>query len=273
MALIEVGSREVEYELQGGGELVLLLAASWWPLDAWMLSGFPQLREQYQVLAPNQRGIGGSSPTSGPYSADEQADDAAALLETLGLSGLARVIGFAQGCGVAMKLALRQPRLVRGLVLAAPSGGTPASAPAPSIREREHIAHAGFRQFIRHHALNDDFAFTPANYARYPERAQALADALWDHQGPEEEFLKHADSRQGYDPVEDGRHVGQPALILCGEEDDVARGNSTPVRTAQALAEAMPDARLQLIPGVRHMTFWEQPEAAWPPALEFLASL
>jgi pimeloyl-ACP methyl ester carboxylesterase len=271
MPLAQISGRQVEYELAGTGDPVLLLAASWWPLDAWKLSGFPQLHDRFQVLAPNQRGIGASSGTPGPYSCESQADDAAALLDSLGLGQPAHVIGFAQGCGIALKMALRHPDRVRSVVVAAPSAGTPATAPAPSLREREHIAHQGFREFIRQHALNDDFAFTPANYARYPERPAALADALWDHQGTEEEFLKHADARQGYNAVDDARLVRQPALVLCGEEDNVERGVSTPVKAARALAEALPNGRLHLIRGVRHMTFWELPDAAWPVTLEFLA--
>ncbi|HVA23423.1 MAG TPA: alpha/beta hydrolase [Chloroflexota bacterium] len=289
MALAQVEGRQVEYELQGSGEsyadgescadgepcadgeLVLLLAASWWPLDTWKLSGFPQLAGHYQVLAPNQRGSGASAGTPGPYSSESQAGDAVALLDALKLSQPAHVIGFAQGCGIALKMALRHPDRVRSLVVAAPSAGTPASAPPPSLREREHIARQGFRDFIRHHALNDDFAFSTANYALYPERAAELADALWDHQGSEEEFLKHAGARQGYNAIDDARRVPQPALVLCGEEDNVERGISTPVKAARALAEAFPNGRLHLIPGVRHMTFWEDPAAAWPPVLDFLA--
>jgi pimeloyl-ACP methyl ester carboxylesterase len=241
MALATVQGRQVDYQLEGSGELVVLLAASWWPLDTWKLSGFPELRGEYQVLAPNHRGIGASAPTDPPYSADNQAGDTVALLDALGLAGPAHVVSFAQGTGVALQLALRHPQRVRSLVLAAPSAGTPPTEPAPSLREREHIAHIAFRDFIRNHALNDDFAFAPANYAAHHERAVALADALWEHQGPEEEYVQ--------------------------------RGRSTPAGTARELAAAMPNARLHLIPNVRHMTFWEDPPAAWAPVREFLKSL
>ncbi len=273
MALVQVDGRQVEYELEGRGDLVLLLAASWWPLDAWKLSGFPQLRDHYQVLAFNQRGIGASAATPGCYTCSSLAADGVALLDMLGLREPAHVIGFANGSGLAIKMALEHPGRVRSLILAASSPGTPSSAPAPSIREREHIAHQGFRDFIRNHALNDTFAFTPANYASHPERAQALADALWNNQGPEEEFLKHADARQGYDAVADAREVRQPALVICGAEDDVQRGLSTPVRTSHALAQAFPNSQLHLISSVAHMTFWEEPDAAWPVVKAFLSGV
>src|SRR5205085_510099 len=150
--------------------------------------------------------------------------------------------------------------------------GAPASAPSAAERDRGHIEKMGYREFIRHHALNDDFAFSPANYARYLERAEALADALWDHQGPEEEFLKHAGARTGHMTLDSAAGVRQPCLVLVGEDDDVARGVSTPVRFSRELADALPNAQLKLLPGIRHMTFWEQPDLAWAEVRKFLAS-
>jgi pimeloyl-ACP methyl ester carboxylesterase len=273
MAVVDVNGRQVEYKLEGHGDLVVLLAASWWPIDTWDLSGFPELRDSYQVLALNSRGIGASAATPEPYTCAGLGDDVVELLDVLSLPQAAHLIGFANGSGVAAKVALRHPSRARSLVLAASSPGTPASAPAPSIREAEHLSHEDFRDFIRNHALNDSFAFTPANYAQHPDRATALADALWQNQGTEAEYLKHADARQGYSLVEDARQIAQPVLVLCGAEDDVQRGLSTPVRTSRAVVEAFPTARLHLIPGVAHMTFWEDPAAAWPVVTEFLASV
>jgi pimeloyl-ACP methyl ester carboxylesterase len=51
--------------------------------------------------------------------------------------------------------------------------------------------------------------------------------------------------------------VKVPTLVLCGEDDDVNRGGSTPVGTARKLGELVPGAELALIPGVKHMTFWD----------------
>lgn len=270
MAVVEIGDRQIEYKLAGEGPLVVLLAASWWPIDTWDLSGFPQLAGDYQVLAFNSRGIGASTATPEPYTCAGLADDVIELLDTLRLDEPAHLVGFANGSGVAVKAALHHPSRVGSLTLAASSPGTPSDAPAPSIREREHIAHEGFRDFIRNHALNDEFAFTPATYAGHPERAQALANALWEHQGTEQEYLKHADARQGYSIIDDARQVTQPALVVCGAEDTVQRGPSTPLRTSHTLAAAFETSRLHLLAGVAHMTFWEDPEPAWRVVKEFL---
>ena len=72
------------------------------------------------------------------------------------------------------------------------------------------LSEEGYREHIRGHALNDDFAFSPASYRAHPERAEALADALWEHAGTEAEFLKHVLARQGYDTLADLAAVPQP---------------------------------------------------------------
>ena len=50
--------------------------------------------------------------------------------------------------------------------------------------------------------------------------------------------------------------VRQPTLVMCGIDDQM-----TPIRYAQYLADAIPAARLQLIPAAGHMLMLEQPQA------------
>ena len=63
-----------------------------------------------------------------------------------------------------------------------------------------------------------------------------------------------------------------PVLVLTGAEDTVARGDSNPVESSRLLAERLPDALLERVPCVRHMLYWEAPEACWPRVLAFLGS-
>src|SRR5438477_11726143 len=100
MALVDVAGRQVEYVLDGSGDLIVFSSPTWWPLDAWLLSGFPQLRDSYQMLAFNHRGIGASQATAGPYTVPSLAEDLLALLDALDLRQPARIIGFAIGSPV-----------------------------------------------------------------------------------------------------------------------------------------------------------------------------
>lgn len=272
MPLIQVNDRAVEYVLEGSGEPVVFSSPTWWPLDAWLLSGFPQLRDSHSVLTFNHRGIGASAATESAYTNDSMAEDTLVLMDALVVREPAHVVGFANGCSVALRMAARWPDRVRSLVLAAAGAGAPASASRVG-REKAEIDRMGYREFIRHHALNDDFAFSPEHYRRYPERAQSLANALWDHQGPEEQYLKHVEARVGYSTLDLAREVRRPSLVLCGQEDDVARGTSTPMRFAGELARALAAGKLELLPGIRHMTFWEEPDVAWAEVQAFWATL
>jgi pimeloyl-ACP methyl ester carboxylesterase len=273
MALIQVDGRPVEYVVAGEGEPIVLCSPDWWPLDAWRLSGIPELSDRYQVVAFNQRGIGQSAGTPTDYDVGLFAQDTLGLMDALGLPR-AHLLGFAIGAVIALEAARRQPARVRSLVLAAAGAGVPAGTPrvVPAAVERE-IQEAGYRSHIRNHALNDDFAFHPENYRAHPERAEALANALWEHAGTEAEFRKHVLARQGYVTTEGLTAIRTPALVICGEEDTVARGTSTPVGVARELAAGLPHARLVLVPRTRHMLFWESPGACWAAVREFLAGV
>src|SRR5215210_2413434 len=162
MALVQVDGRAVEYVTAGQGEPVVLCGPDWWPLDAWQLSGIPELSNGYQVVAFNQRGIGQSASTPTDYTVDAFAEDTLAFMDALGLPS-AHLLGFAIGGAIILEAARRQPARVRSLVLAAVGAGEPTRThTVPAAVERE-IQEHGYRDHIRNHALNDDFAFHPDN--------------------------------------------------------------------------------------------------------------
>ena len=172
MALIELDGRAVEYVREGQGEAVVLCSPSWWPLDPWRLSGIPQLADSYDVVAFNHRGIGASPGSPTEYSVPMFAQDTLALLDALAIPS-AHLVGFAIGSAIALHAARRQPERVRSLVLAAMGAGE-SSGRRPTIPpaiERE-LRELGYRDYLRHHALNDDFAFNPTTYREHRERAE-----------------------------------------------------------------------------------------------------
>jgi pimeloyl-ACP methyl ester carboxylesterase len=80
---------------------------------------------------------------------------------------------------------------------------------------------------------------------------------LWSGQTTVEQFRLHEEARLTWDALAQALKVKVPALILCGADDDVNRRGSTPVGTARRLGELVPGAELALVPGVKHMTFWD----------------
>ena len=115
MEIAKVNGVELEYEVVGSGEPVLLispvLADGFLPLIA-----EPELASRYQLIRYHKRGWVGSTHTTPPVSVVDHSTDAAALLDHLGVQR-AHVAGHSSGGAVAAQLALDDPDLVKTLVL------------------------------------------------------------------------------------------------------------------------------------------------------------
>ena len=259
MPMAKLEGLEIYYERQGAGEPVLFVPASWWPSDPWKLQVVPTLSQNRETLIMDCRGTGRSSQPEDGYTVSQFAEDCAALLAHLGVSRC-HVVGFAMGSQVLQALAIQRPDLVATLTMAASGpgsrtlGGDPRELSSDAHRE---IQEMGFEQYIRSHVDNDGMAFNPSFYHANREAAAALSNSLWSGQSTVEMFRRHEIARLTWDALATAPEVKVPTLVLCGEDDEVERRGSTPVGTARLLGQAIPGAELALIPGVRHMTFWD----------------
>ena len=127
MDTAKVNGIELEYEVVGAGEPVLLISPVLADAVAPLLSE-PALAEHYQLIRYHKRGWVGSTHTPPPVSIADHADDAAALLDHLGVPR-AHIAGHSSGAAVAAQLALDHPDAVHTLtlleltLLSVPSGG------------------------------------------------------------------------------------------------------------------------------------------------------
>jgi len=115
MQSAKVNGVELEYEVVGSGEPVLLIS----PVlaDGFLpLLSEPALADHYQLIRYNKRGWVGSTHTASPVSIEDHAADAAAILDYLGIPR-AHIAGHSSGAAVAAQLALDLPETVRTLIL------------------------------------------------------------------------------------------------------------------------------------------------------------
>src|SRR5689334_15115760 len=109
------------YERTGAGAPVLLVmglgmnATGWWRT-------IPVLAQGLEVIAFDNRGSGRSDVPEGPYSADQMADDAMAVLDDAGVAR-AHVYGISLGGMIAQQIVARYPERVDRLVLGATTPG------------------------------------------------------------------------------------------------------------------------------------------------------
>ena len=119
MESVKVNGINLEYELVGSGEPVLLI-------DMLIADCFvPLLTERslagrYQLLRYHKRGWVGSTHTPPPVSIEDHAADAAALLDHLGYRR-AHIVGHSTGASIAAQLALGHADKVQTLTLLEPT--------------------------------------------------------------------------------------------------------------------------------------------------------
>jgi 3-oxoadipate enol-lactonase len=136
---VNVNGVETAYRFDGpaGGRVVLLSNSLMSNYDMWDWT-VPALSDRYRVLRYDTRGHGRSSTTPGPYSIAMLGDDAAALLDALGIRA-AHVAGLSMGGMIAQQLGARYPDKVLSLALCDTASEMP---PRSMWEERFGIARA-----------------------------------------------------------------------------------------------------------------------------------
>ncbi len=224
----------------------------------------PGLERTFTCLVLDQRGVGLSSASAGPYTMEQLADDAASVVSGLGLAKVA-VLGASMGGMVAQHLAIRHPGVVSRLVLSCtgPGGrqavraepwvtalllGGGATEPGEAYREACRVLYQ--RDWA---ALHPEVIEDAVTWRRRHLVPPGVFRAQW-------AAVRHHDAGPGLPGIT------APTLVVHGQEDLVMpRGN------AQRLAELVPHARLELLPGRGHLFFQEDPGTTLGLLLAFLA--
>jgi pimeloyl-ACP methyl ester carboxylesterase len=258
-----IGGAEVRYEVQGQGPVILFLHA--FPLGLGMWDAQARLLERsFSVVRFDDRGFGGTPPADGPLTMERIADDAAGLLDHLGL-GQALVAGCSMGGYATFAMLRRHPDRIRGLVLQ----DTRAGADTPEARAgRAQLAERVLKEGVQ--AAAD--AFVPKLLGATTQRdrpevvdwvrrtilgatPRGIANALHG-------LAARADSTPTL------REIRVPTLVVCGEEDAL-----TPPSESQAMAGAIAGSRLAIVPGAGHLANLENPEAYNAELLGFVGSV
>lgn len=209
------------------------------------------LANAYRVVAVDLPGHG-RSDSPGRTTIGAYAGVVATVLGHLGSAAV--LVGHSMGGGVAVQLALDWPELVAGLALL----GTGARLRvAPALLAGLQANFGGCVQAIARMAFAA--ATAPAVRAR-GERALLATGAA--------SLLGDFQACDAFDVRNRLGEIHAPCLVLCGEEDRM-----TPLRSAEALAGGIPDARLEVIPSAGHMAMLEQPERVGRSILDFVSRL
>ncbi len=205
---------------------------------------------KYRVIAPDLRGFGESGTSSGAVFMSRYAEDIHALLLHLG-TGPVILVGHSMGGYVALAFAKAFPDLLRGLVLV----GTKAGGDAPEVAAArrttaEKVRAEGIAPVV------DAMAPKMLSAANTEAGMAAAVRGFMQPASPEGVIGALLGMAERPDA---GGWVGTirvPTLVVAGVDDILILPSES-----QALAKAIPDAQLTLIPGAGHLVAFEQPVA------------
>jgi pimeloyl-ACP methyl ester carboxylesterase len=128
MQRIPVGETDLEVEVRGSGEPVVLIPTALMADELLPMADQPPLRDRYRLILYRRRGYGGSAPAAGRGSIERDARDCDALLAALGVEH-AHVVGVSYSAAIALQLAATKPDGVHSLILIEPPPRHVPSAP------------------------------------------------------------------------------------------------------------------------------------------------
>lgn len=220
------------------------------------------LAENFEVLAYDQRGLGQSSLPPWPYAMADFADDAAALLETVGWDDCL-VLGISFGGMVAQEVAIRHPERVRRLVLACTSAGGAGGASYP-LHELANLS-AGERSGRRLEIL--DTRWDEAWRQAHPDMVALISERMnleGEDGKPSPGLTNQLAARAEHDTSERLDAIACPTLVCGGRFDGIA-----PPANSEFLSREIPGARLEMFFG-GHAFFLQDP-AAITAIIDFLS--
>jgi pimeloyl-ACP methyl ester carboxylesterase len=238
----------------GDGPTVVLLHAGVADRRGWTEVADRLARTGLDVVAYDRRGFGGSPPGDAPFS---HLDDLRAVLDATAGDRPAWLVGNSMGGALALDAAVTAPERVAGLVLIAP-----AVSGQPDPEELDPQMRRGMAAWTE--ASGDPEALLrfetqwwldgpDAPEGRVGGAARELALDM-----NRKVIANAVPEGAGHAGVDAWARLGEldlPVTILCGNRDE-----DFGIATCRALAEQIPGARFELLPGVAHLPSLEIPE-------------
>lgn len=258
------GGYETAFDDSGGAGRPLVLVHGF-PLDRRIWAAQVRgLRGKARVIAPDLRGFGETPPRPGPLTIDAYALDVRDLLDELAIES-AVIGGVSMGGYVALAFHRHFPHRVRGLVLVDTRAGADSLEARRARDEMAGVARMKGAGAVASRMLPKMLGRGGGPDAdRLAERLRAIMEAQ-----PVEAIAGALGAmRDRQDATESLASIRVPALVVTGAEDQLI----APAES-RALADSIPDAHLEVIPGAGHLPNFEKPDAFDAVLTRFLARL
>ena len=255
----------LEYEVIGAGDPLLLIGGAFIADGYVPLVSRPELAGRCRLIRYHKRGMSGSTHTATPVGIPDHANDAANLLDQIGVTR-ATVVGHSTGGAIALQMAIDRPDLVESLVLLepmmldVPSTGALVAKAGPSFQAYgSGDKTAAVTLFLSAVSGLDWETCRATLRAQIPGGIdQAVTDA-------DTFFTNELPAIQAWTiTAEQAAAISQPVLTLVG-----TRTEPLFVEAAERLQRWLPRVEQRAIDGVGHLLHMQNPAAVARAIAEF----
>ena len=259
----EVNGQRLYYEVHGEGEPLVIVMGLGGDLLAWARQ-IPDWSARYRVIAIENRDVGRSSYSDGPYEIADMATDTLAIADELEIGDF-HLLGMSMGGAIAQNVALRSPERVRTLTLCVTWGGSGKYGAARSEvlgRLYARMSKEEQVEFLMLLTMSEDFYGSP-------ETVAWLRQMIMDNPHPQrtEGFVRQLDACGRHDVRDRLGELSMPVHVIGAANDQMV-----PPWKSTELAELIPGAELTMIERGPHLVSIENAEAFNAAVLEFLSA-
>jgi pimeloyl-ACP methyl ester carboxylesterase len=230
-----VNGLKMYYEVYGEGKPLVLLHGSFMSIDMTFSQLIPELSKTRKIIAVEFQGHGRTADIERPFSAENFADDVAGVLKFLKIDS-ADILGYSLGGEVAAQVAIRQPKMVRKLVIV--SSAFKFEGWSPETR-------AVFPMI------------TPEIFAKTPIKTEY--DRLAPDTAHWSQFIKKMVQfvSTPFDFTDKARSLKKPMLLIFGDSDGILPEHAAEMfRSAGGVRNGdmagLPNSQLAIFPGTSH---------------------
>ena len=257
----EITNAKIAYQVLGEGEPLIMCVGYATNMDLWSTEVLEALKNKYQLIIFDYRGMGLSTNRDSAFTMETLADDVDALLQNLNIEK-AHVLGWSMGGYVAQMFSIKYPQKVNKLILYATDCGDTITV-NPDQKIIDILANPKSTPLELLGTLFPDEWMTA-----HPEPWKFLPDAKEPTIGKTigleymavGKWLSPGGGSAGH-----LHKLQMPVLLICGNDDKVV-----PCINSSILSDSIPNATLIRVNGTGHGMMYQLPSTFADYVLAFL---
>jgi pimeloyl-ACP methyl ester carboxylesterase len=263
MPKVKVSDINIYYEIHGKGEPLVMINGASGSVE-WLYQAIPVYSREYRLIVFDNRGAGRSDAPDIPYTTEMMADDAAGLLDAIGIDS-AHIWSGSMGGMIAQQFVLRYPKRVRSLILACTYCGGPNSSimtDPETMRAIEHMQGLSGKELmmetlrlcLSQKFINDN-----------PGTIKEMIKNMMKHSITSHGQMRQGQAVMGHNTYERLPEIKAPTLVISGDADKLI-----PVENSRIIASRIPGAELIILKNMGHLFGFEAVDESNRVMLDFL---